>query len=850
MSYITLKDKRIEILHDILDLSEKQLKNLDEIEGFDDIQYLEVIDLGHNQIEDLSCLSKLPKVHTLWLHNNNLTTLKGIENLKEVKNLIVTFNQISKVEIVNTINGLEELNLSANKIEKIQSLEKLSGLKTLFLMENKIDKISKIGGLDALKNLEVLRLDSNLISTLKGIPELGNLKDFSVSENNSLTNIKLIELLKNLKKLNLSKCNIIDISKIRNLKELEELYLYSNKIVDISPLNELENLEKLYLFDNEITNMINLSKNVKLKNINLGDNKITHILGLNGLRNLEELSLYKNKIQRIEGLGGLVKLKYLDLNTNEIQEIENLESLTSLNSLVLAVNRIKRIERLEHNNNLEKLILAKNEIEKIEGLESLTILKELNLDGNRITRIEGIESLSNLKTLRLRNNNVVDTRDILLLKDIVTVEIDFYTFYLFPELAEERNKICNILEKIFNMKKRDIQYWREFPYERQHLIIPPLVDMINIAWILSNISEEDKKKKFSNIIHQLIDRRITYFNDIRQISLFLGLKYVMLSGIEQNSDILIDYIKICREYFKKIDDKSCKFIISLLNLSLIFLRSKKFGYIFGTIEEHVDNIIKLNKQYERLQLSTIEIDFEEFKSNLPQIKKTFLDSNNDKLNIQKIVNDLKNTIIRELFNLSNYLPIIIRIIIKLVYNLDNKWKTHFPYDFIKELEKILISSKETGVLILGQDTSEMYRLEHIEECLNSLGYHGIIIKKTDFEIISQSLEEKVSTLANMAGFIIVENSFPSGHLTELKICEQIKWTTAILQEKEKGASYMVAGVDFQMNFIKKFEYSTINQMCDIIKEAVNWAEDFNQKKINHLNKIYPWRRDIEQQNGN
>lgn len=841
MSYVTLKGEQIKILHDVLILSEKKLKNLDEIEGFEDIESLEVIDLGHNQIEDLSCLSKLPKVHTLWLNHNSITTLKGIEKLKEVKSLIITFNQISKVEIVNTINGLEELNLNANKIEKIQGLEKLSGLKTLVLMENKIDKISKIGGLDALTNLEVLRLDFNLISSLKGIPELITLKDFSVSANTSLTNIKNVELLKNLRRLNFSKCKITDISEIRNLKELEMLYLYSNEIVDIDPLTDLENLEKLYLFENKILNIMDLSKNVKLKNINLGGNKITNISGLNRLENLEELGLHKNKIQKIEGLGELVKLKYLDLNTNEIQKMEGFENLKSLNSLILAENGIKKIENLKNNNNLEKLILVKNEIEKIEGLESLTNLKELNLNENRITKIEGIETLSNLITLNLRNNKLEDTRNILLLKDIAILEIDFYTFHLFPELVGDRNEICKILEKIFTMKKKDVQYWKELPYERQNLIIPPLVDMINISWILSNISEEDKKKEFSNNIQQLIDRRITYFNDIKQISLFLGLKYAMLSGIEQSSDIVLDYVKICREYFKKIDNKLCNFVSSLLNLYLIFLRSKEYGLIFGPIEEYVEIIMNLNDQYENLQLSIIERDFEEFKDILPQIKKSFLGSDKDKLDTQNITEELKKVIIQELFNMPQQLPIISRIIIEIVYDLNKKWRTHFPYDYIKDLEKILISAKETGVLILGQDTTEMYRLERIEECLNSLGYHGIIIKKTVFEVIPQTLEEKVSTFANIAKFIIIENSIPSGHLIELKICEQGKWTTAILQEKGKSSSYLTAHIDFQANFIEKFDYSTVDTICDTVKEAANWAEKYNQKKIIHLNNIYPWR---------
>ena len=841
MSYVSLKDKQIKIIDDVLDLSEKQLKNLDEIEGFDDIEYIEILNLAHNQIEDLSCLSKLPRVHTLRLNNNSISALKGIEKLKEVKSLIITFNQISKVEIIESIQGLEELNLYNNKIERIQGLEKLSGLRTLILMGNKIDKISKIKGLDALINLEVLRLDFNLMSSLEGISKLDSLKDFSVSENKFLTNIKNIKLLKNLEKLNLSICKITDISEIRNLKELKELYLYSNEIVNIDPLFDLEHLEKLYLFHNKIINMVDLSKNVNLKNINLGVNKIINISGLNGLKNLEELVFSKNKIQKIEGLGELIKLKYLYLDDNEIEIIEGLENLTNLNSLVLAENRIKKIVGLDYNINLEKIILAENKIEKIEGLENLIKLKELILTENKITRIEGIESLSNLNTLKLRINNLEDSRDILLLKDIVIVEIDFHTFHLFHEITDERNEICKVLENIFNMKKRDLQYWKEYPYERQDILIPPLEDMINISWILTNIIEEERKLEFSNNIQQLIDRRITYFDNFKRMSLFLGLKYAMLSGIEQDIDILINNSEICEEYFKKIDIEHCKFISALLNLYIIFLETKGQGFVFGTVEEYVDTIVNLNKQYENLQLSIIKKDFEEFKNNLPQIKVTFLSSDKSKFDIQNITEELKNIIINELFNIPQLLPIISGIIIKLVYELNKKWEILFPYDFIKEYEKILNSSKKTGVLILGQDTSEMYRLERIKECLDTLGYHGIIIKKTDFEVSSQTLEEKVITFANVVKFIIIEDSYASGHLIELKDIELNKWTTALLQEEGEGATFMNANIDFEHTFIKKFEYNSIDTICDIIAEAIIWAEDYNQKKINYLNKLYPWR---------
>ena len=302
---------------------------------------------------------------------------------------------------------------------------------------------------------------------------------------------------------------------------------------------------------------------------------------------------------------------------------------------------------------------------------------------------------------------------------------------------------------------------------------------------------------------------------------------------------------ICIESFKKIDSDQFNFISNLLQLYITFLRSKGERFVHGTVETHINFIINLISQFDDLQINIAKKDFERFMDSIPQTKEICNQSDQENLDSES-----KHKIIQELFNIPQQSQLISRIIIKVIYELNKKWEiiisSNKNPDFIKDLNKILVYTKNKVVLILGQDTSEMYRLKKIEDCLKMLEYSTIIIKETNFKVDSQSLPEKVSTLGNLVKFIIIENSISSGHLVELEICKQNTLTTILLQEQGKGSTYMNTTIDFEHNYITKFEYSSVDQICDTIKEAVKWAEDYNQKKIENLNKVYPWREAEEE----
>ncbi|MFL0198659.1 leucine-rich repeat domain-containing protein [Clostridium sp. WILCCON 0269] len=81
--------------------------------------------------------------------------------------------------------------------------------------------------------------------------------------------------VENINDLDVSGCNIKDISGIENLANLQTLNLASNNITDISALSNLTNLQNLNLaYNTSIMNVIALSNLINLQNLNLEHDNI------------------------------------------------------------------------------------------------------------------------------------------------------------------------------------------------------------------------------------------------------------------------------------------------------------------------------------------------------------------------------------------------------------------------------------------------------------------------------------------------------------------------------------------------------------------------------------------------
>ncbi|NOR44295.1 MAG: hypothetical protein GQ534_01820 [Candidatus Delongbacteria bacterium] len=93
------------------------MKNLNGIEFFKDISYL---DLKSNKISDISNLWYLEKLEELHLSDNKIFGIFGLSNLKNLRILDLSNNNIDDISDLTYLNKLEYLNLANNPLHQDQ----------------------------------------------------------------------------------------------------------------------------------------------------------------------------------------------------------------------------------------------------------------------------------------------------------------------------------------------------------------------------------------------------------------------------------------------------------------------------------------------------------------------------------------------------------------------------------------------------------------------------------------------------------------------------------------------------------------------------------------------------------
>ncbi len=200
--------------------------------------------------------------------------------------------------------------------EEITALKKVE--RTSFL--SGADNIPK--SIDLLTNLKELDLSYTKINDLRGIKNLTNLQGLNLSVSR-ITNLSGIENLTNLQRIDLICTKINDLSRIKNLANLQELNLDETDITDISGIENLTNLRWLVLSNTNITDLSGIENLTNLQWLDLSETLITDLSGIENLTNLQGLWLRDTQIDshELKRLSKLKKLTLLDLTYLELEEI-------------------------------------------------------------------------------------------------------------------------------------------------------------------------------------------------------------------------------------------------------------------------------------------------------------------------------------------------------------------------------------------------------------------------------------------------------------------------------------------------------------------------------------------------
>lgn len=323
----------------VLNLAYNRFNNLSA--KFDRFQYLQILDLSHNQLKDLRCLKELKNLTSLDLSHNEIESIEFLENFR-----MLHFLNLSNNHIKGTLNFrhytlwfLEDLILDDNELTSLVNLSELPQLINLSANNNNL--------------VDVFYLENKAEGEHIEIAPQMNLRRISLNNNDLYEDIDLFDFPKT-KEIQLDRCF---------MENIKHISFYTEKI-SARYVSEEKNIEGLLKFSLQSSNL--------------------KTLYLTGGILPRELPFLKDKFSSIN----ILDLSAMNLETLPKKFSEFFPLLIDIN---LNFNRLKNLSGLEKLRHLKQLKLLGNEIENIEDVTNYTsrirmTLKLLDLRVNPITR--------------------------------------------------------------------------------------------------------------------------------------------------------------------------------------------------------------------------------------------------------------------------------------------------------------------------------------------------------------------------------------------------------------------------------------------------------------------------------
>lgn len=148
--------------------------------------------------------------------------------------------------------------------------------------------------------------------------------------------------------------------------------------------------------------------------------------------------------------------------------------------------------------------------------------------------------------------------------------------------------------------------------------------------------------------------------------------------------------------------------------------------------------------------------------------------------------------------------------------------------------------KQGHVLVLGDYSGEGgERLARIKAALGDLGYFGFTLQEVP-EAAGYDLRQKLTAVAPVCRFVVVDDSSRGGQAAELPIIEMLRVTSIVLRLHGADCTFVTRALDATSKVIKEWEYDT-NDLETVLCEAVRWAESTIGDLERRFTQAYPWR---------
>ncbi|CAL6078881.1 Conserved_hypothetical protein [Hexamita inflata] len=322
-----------------LDLSSNKLRDITEIGALKNLQKLY---LQNNQISRVIALQELIHLDLLNLQNNKIIFSAPLRNLKselKLENNLIMDDKIQnkeknqkRPEQIDYQNFLGP-NSTSEQIQELQTITDYNAemkLKYQNAVQNeslRVENDTNVNDLGFTHELNVKIIQLKNCSNIK-MPKT-TVNHFKVNDGmiTNYSEVRLVQIPTQIVQLSADNCNMTNLVGLELLNNLKIIQIVDNPVTSLEPILGLRQVTSLTVSNSKLNSIAGIKQMKQLVELNLGSNQIREISELGNLTNLSKLELQNNDIHRINQLRNLGKLKHVNLSNNKVIFSEPLNQL-------------------------------------------------------------------------------------------------------------------------------------------------------------------------------------------------------------------------------------------------------------------------------------------------------------------------------------------------------------------------------------------------------------------------------------------------------------------------------------------------------------------------------------------
>ena len=276
--------------------------------------------------------SELMFINDLRIESRGIRDLTGIKYFPNLDYLGASNNNIQDLSPLSGHPSLRNANLGDNLISDLSPLATIPNLEYLYLWNNRITDISPLRSASKLRSIY---MSNNMVNDLTPLVDMPRLRELGIEENPSINNVDMLQPLANttIEYLNIDGLRINSLGPITSMLNLKRLDISDTQIIDIAGIDKLSGLEDLdvsglRLKDYSPIKNLPFLENLSISKFNWTNAQLNNFISPGSFQYLERFTCWQCSLTDISFVKNLPFITHLELHDNNLSDISPVYNLS------------------------------------------------------------------------------------------------------------------------------------------------------------------------------------------------------------------------------------------------------------------------------------------------------------------------------------------------------------------------------------------------------------------------------------------------------------------------------------------------------------------------------------------